>query len=164
MRNDNTTMPTSLTAVVASCNRKHRRGVVLVVIMVCLAVAAALFVLVVQQVAAERRAIENGQRTLQAQWLAEAGIERAAARLIADPKYTGETWTIAAAELAAAEGAVVCIRVETVADRPERRSVRVEADYPAASERRCRQVKLIMMDRDAMTSRPRANTPSKTAP
>jgi hypothetical protein len=138
--------------------RKNRRGVILVVVIVCLTVAAAIFVLLVQRVAEERRALDGSQRALQAQWLAEAGIERAAARLVADPKYAGETWAIAAVELAATEGAVVRIQVKTVADRPERRSVRVEADYPDAPERRCRQVKQILVDRDDMVSRRQANT------
>ena len=89
-----------------------------------------MFVLVVRQALAERRAIEMSRSGLQALWLAEAGLERAAARLAADPKYAGETWTISAAELAAGDGAVVRIEVKAIADRPERRSVRVEADYP----------------------------------
>jgi hypothetical protein len=177
MRNRNATTPTSLTAVggdssrrlhdgrtpsaaeVASYRRQDRRGVVLVVIIVCLTVAAAIFVSVVRQVAAERQALEGSQRLLQAQWLAEAGIERAAARLAADPKYAGETWTIPAAELAATEGAVVRILIAAVADRPEQRSVRVEADSSDNPEHRCRHVKQIIVDRDAMTSRLRAKTP-----
>ena len=118
-------------------------------------VATALFVLVVRQAFAERRAIEMSCSGLQALWLAEAGVERAAARLAADPKYAGETWTISAAELAGGDGAVVRIEVKAIADRPERRSVRVEADYPDAPEHRCRQVKQIVVDRDEIRSRGR---------
>jgi type II secretory pathway component PulK len=116
--------------------------------LVCLAVAAALSVVVVKQIATERRVAQMNERSLQALWLAEAGLERAAARLAAEPKYVGETWTIPAADLAANEGGVVRIQIETVAGRPERRSVRVEADYPDAADYRCRQVKQIIVDRD----------------
>jgi hypothetical protein len=117
--------------------------------------ATAMFVLVVRQALTERQAMEASQRCLQASWLAEAGLERAAARLAADPKYAGETWPLSAAELAAGEGGVVKIEVKPIADRPERRSVRVQADYPDAPELRCRQVKEIVVDRDAIQSRGR---------
>ena len=63
-------------------------------VLVCLAVAAAISVVVVRQIATERQAVQMNHRSLQALWLAEAGVERAAARLAADPKYAGETWTI----------------------------------------------------------------------
>ena len=134
-------------------------GAILIVVLVCLAVAATMFVLVVKQAAMERQAIRTSQWTLQALWLAEAGVERAAARLAANPSYSGETWSIPAQELAAEYGAAVRIHVETVADQPERRLVRVEADYPDASELRCRQVKQIVVDRDKILSKEHTQTP-----
>jgi hypothetical protein len=127
-------------------------GAVLLVVLVCLALATGMFVLVVKQVGAERKELELNQWSLQAAWLAEAGVERAAAKLAADPKYLGETWTISAAELAGDEGGVVRIRVETVVGKPERRTVHIEADYPDAPERRCRQVKQVTVDRNAIQS------------
>ena len=136
------------------CNfQPRRRGAVLVVVLVCLAMATAMSLVVVRQIAAERRAAQMNQRSLQALWLAEAGVERAAARLAADPKYAGETWLIPAKELAAGDGAVVRIEVETIAGRPQRRSVRVEADYADAADCHSRQVKQIVVDRDAILSR-----------
>ena len=131
------------------------RGAILIVVLVCLMLATAMFVLVVRQALTQRQAMEISQRCLQASWLAEAGLERAAARLAADPKYAGETWTLSAAELAAGEGGVVKIEVKAITDRPERRLVRVQADYPDAPEHRCRQVKEIVVDRDAIRSRGR---------
>lgn len=143
--------------------QRRQRGAILIVVLVCLAVAAAISVTVVRQIAAERQAVQMNYRSVQALWLAEAGLERAAARLAADPKYNGETWAIPAMELVADEGkrgqspsagtAVVKIQVETIADQPERRSVRVEADYSDAPERRCRQIKQIVVDRDAILAR-----------
>ena len=130
-----------------------QRGAVLVVVLVCLMMATALFVLVVRQALAERRAIEMRCGGVQALWLAEAGVERAAARLAADPKYAGETWTISTAELGGSDGALVRIEVKAIADRPQRRLVRVEADYADAPERRCRQVKQIVVDRDGISSK-----------
>jgi hypothetical protein len=167
--------------------QRRQRGAILIVVLVCLAVAAAMSVVVVRQIAAERHVVQMNHRSLQALWLAEAGVERAAARLAADPKYAGETWTIPAEELAAGkrgqspfvhstrravpangdcplfpaadDGAVVRIQVETIAGQSERRSVRVEADYPDAPERRCRQVKQIVVDRGAVLSRQPTKAP-----
>lgn len=129
----------------------RRDGAVLVVVLICLAVAAVIIVLVVKQAGEERRTIRTSHQGVQALWLAEAGIERAAAQLVADSEYVGETWAIPAEQLAG-EGGVVRIRVQAVAGQPEQRSVRVEADYPDAPTDRCRQVKQIVMDREAIRS------------
>ena len=167
--------------------QRRRRGAILVVVLVCLAVATAISVVVVRQTAMERRAVQMNQRSLQALWLAEGGIERAVARLAADPKYAGETWIIPANELAAGDAgkrgqspfagtaqrvlrtngdcplfpcAVVRIQVETIAGQPERRSVHVEADYTDVPERRCRQAKQIVVDHDAVLSRQPTKSPN----
>ena len=66
-------------------------------------------------------------------------VDRAVARLGASADYAGESWEVPAAELGGRGSATVAIRVEPVADRPTRRRVRVQADYPAGSERRVRQ-------------------------
>lgn len=130
----------------------HRRGAVLIVVLVCLALAIGLFVLVVKQAVAERHAIDRSHDALQSLWLAEAGIERAAARLAADPDYAGETWVISAKKLYRNANAVVRIEIEKIADRPGQRAVRVEADYPNSPEHRCRRVKQLTIDRDAIRS------------
>jgi Tfp pilus assembly protein PilX len=145
-------------------SQRRRGGAVLVVVLVCLAVATAISVVVVRQIAAERRAVLTYERGLQALWLAEGGIERAVARLAADPKYAGETWAVPANELAADDRAVVKIQVETIAGRPERRSVRSEADYGGAGEFHCRKVKQILVDRDAILSHQTKGQPTKSTP
>ena len=83
---------------------------------------------------------------MQAQWLAEAGVERAVARLAANADYAGETWNIPAEELAGGEAAVVRIHAETIADQPDRRAIHVEADYPDDPQHRCRKIKQIVAD------------------
>jgi hypothetical protein len=126
----------------------RQRGVVVVIVLVCLMVAVGMSAAVLSQIAAERRVVQSSQRSLQAAWLAEAGIERAAAKLANNSSYVGETWTISAKELAAGEGATVTIRVEPVAGRAERRAVRVEADFGDSPERRARRTKQITIDRE----------------
>lgn len=125
---------------------KTRRGLVLLVILVCLTVASVVCVVLVEQVAVARRALNAHHWGLQAQWLAEAGVERAAARLAANADYAGETWNIPAGELAGGQGGVVRIQTETLADQPDRRLIRVEADYPDDPQHRCRKGKQVVAD------------------
>ena len=108
----------------------RRRGAVLVMVLVCAMVALAILVSLVKLAAAGRRMVDQQSWQVQAVWLAESGLERAAWRLAADADYKGETWTLPADQLAAADAAVVQIRVETIPEQPNRRLVRVRADYP----------------------------------
>ena len=79
---------------------------------------------------ARRDQARQAEQRLQADWLAESGLERAAARLAAKPDYKGEIWNIAAAELSGPRARVE-IRVNDVAGREAARRVTVVADYPA---------------------------------
>ena len=72
---------------------------VLIVLLVCLAVAAALIVGTVRIALVSHQATQTASWKAQARWLVESGVERAAAKLAADPAYAGETWNIPAAEL-----------------------------------------------------------------
>ena len=118
--------------------------------------------LVVRQAAAERQAMQMNQLEL-AGPVAGRGGRRAGRRPTGRrPEYAGETWTIPAEELAGDDGAVVRIQVEAIAGQPQRRSVRVEADYPDAPEHRCRQMKQIVVDRDAIAI-PSRRTSNETA-
>jgi hypothetical protein len=119
----------------------------LVVIVVCFAVAATLFVLLARSAISQRRAADTHYWNLQAQWLGEAALERAAARLAKDPKYDGETWTVPAKEFVANRAGVARIQVEKDADHPGRRLVRVEAVYPDDPVHCCRWEKQVVMER-----------------
>ena len=76
---------------------------------------------------------------MQAAWLAESALQRAAGRLAIDDTYTGETWTIPAEELTGTDGGLVVIEVAAVPNDPSRREVRVRADYPNHPQHRARQ-------------------------
>jgi hypothetical protein len=137
-----------------------RRGAILVVILVCFVIAATLFVVLARSAISQRRAAETRYWNLQAQWLGEAALERAAARSATDPKYDGETWRVPAAEFAASQGGTVKIEVAKDDDPPGRRLVRVEAFYPDDPVHCCRWEKQVVMDREASV----APTISPTAP
>jgi len=108
---------------------------------------------------ARRTRARTEERRLQAEWLAESGLERAAAKLAAAPDYPGETWEPPAADLGGRDGGLVRIEVAPVAGQPRRRRARVVADYPRAADRRARQTRQAMIDLG-----PRARTESAPAP
>lgn len=118
--------------------RPRRRGFVaaaLVAILFFLALVVGVLLRVAWLRHADLRAAE---RRLQAEWLAESALGRASARLGADPSYKGETWEVAADALGGRDAGSVRIEVAAVPDHPDRRAVRVRADYPAAEPRRAR--------------------------
>lgn len=120
-----------MTCLRASTNRHQRAGAALVL---ALAVFTAVALLVGSSLglfAAQHRALRQAQFEQQAWWLADAGLERAAAQLEENADYTGEVWQLAAEELTGVHPATVTIRVEsTEVDAPLRR-ITAEAVYPA---------------------------------
>jgi hypothetical protein len=72
-----------------------RRGVAMIWMLIVLAALTALFGTITWQHLAGRRVLEQRHKQLQAEWLAQAGVELAAARLLNDPTgYRGETVTL----------------------------------------------------------------------
>jgi hypothetical protein len=128
----------ALTLALSRRERGRRRGAVLIVILVCLTLATMLLLLLAQAAATEHRASQRHLWTAQAQWIVEAAVERAAARLAADPKYTGETWTITSDELAGDCGGRAKITVEPQGgSATDAFTVRVAVDYPDDPTHRC---------------------------
>jgi Tfp pilus assembly protein PilV len=126
--------------------RRERHGFALLAVMICLIAVSVLVVGWFKSAAFERQQVRAAERRLQADWLAEAAVNRAAALLDQNPNYAGETWNLSAAELAASDAAAIEIRVAPETDRPERRSIQVAADFPADSLRNVRVTKEIAVD------------------
>jgi hypothetical protein len=108
--------------------------------LVCLLVMTLICGSLLRTIQAQRALVQNEERRLQAEWLAESGLERAYARLAHDPAYEGETWTVSGDSIGGTDAGTVTIGV---AARPERggvseRLVSVLADYPSDPERRAR--------------------------
>jgi hypothetical protein len=116
-----------------------RTGTALVVVLVALAVTTLLFMAAMKMILVERKTIELSSRQIQAGWLAESGIQRAATLLAADAKYRGETWNVSAEDLGGRDGGIVTIKVEKVSGKTDRRAVHVEADFPPEPEQRARE-------------------------
>ncbi|NUQ66623.1 MAG: hypothetical protein HUU20_29525 [Pirellulales bacterium] len=111
------------------------------IVLVALLVAFAVLVSIVRLAAAERQAWRTQTWQTQAAWLAESGLERAAARLHDDPKYQGETWIVPAEVFGGRWSGKVTIQVATLADQPAQRQIRVQADYPDDPQDRARRTR-----------------------
>ncbi len=125
-----------------------RRGVALAMALLALTLIVMVFGVLLKRVGGERAILRVEERSIQAGWLAESGLERAAARLERDPDFEGETWTIAAEELGGNAGAEVRIEVERVDGRPRLRRVRVRSDHPPDASRRARRSKTAIIALD----------------
>jgi len=125
--------------------RSGPRGAVLLVVMVCVAITSIVFISLLRLAIAQEDAIQTDARQLQASWLAESAVDRAAAGLRADDAYRGETWNPPAQMLCGANGAAIDIKIETVPGRPELRRIDVRVDYPSQTEFRSRRSKSVMI-------------------
>ena len=125
---------------------RHRRAAVLILVVAVMGIAAVLLAVWVQSAVRGHKQLQLRVDELQALWLVEAGLERAAAHLAQSPDYDGERWDIAADQLGASDGAVVTIEVERTAEDSDRRLIHVQADYPPGTERRARHTKNILLD------------------
>jgi len=112
----------------------RRPGAALLMTIVCLMVIATLAVCLARTLVAEHRQSRWRGNQLQAFWLAESAIERAAARLAATRDYAGEEWQVKLPLSGAAVQARAAIRVESVAGQFLQRRIVVEARCPAEGE------------------------------
>ncbi len=72
--------------------KQSRRGGALVAALTLLVVVMVTTGVLLRQVAANQRATRDLGNKLQAQWLAESALERAAAKLHMNHEYKGEVW------------------------------------------------------------------------
>ena len=125
--------------------RTRRKGLVIIPALVCLLLVTLLCGAMLKLAKTRRDVARDEERRMQAEWLAESGLSRASARLAADGGYRGETWDVPARALGGELTGRVTIAVVPDKDRPGRRSVRVEADYPPGPDR-ARQSKHTIVD------------------
>lgn len=133
----------------AACTRPPRclpHGAIMVAVLVCVGLTGLLMLEILHQVVARRAEVDLAGRVLQARWLAEAALERAAARLAEDPAYPGETWRLAADSEGTFEGGTVAIQVRPGGGPKPHRHIRVQADYPDDPSYRVRATKEIRLE------------------
>ncbi len=113
--------------------RRRRRGLVSVVALIALMVIVMVCAGLLKVAFARRSALRSEERRIQAGLLADSGLDRARSRLAASTDYPGETWEIRTEDLGGRGPGTVLIEVEKLADSPDRRQVRVHAEFPARS-------------------------------
>lgn len=133
-------------------SRPPRRGFIAAAIVMILFVLTLLGGGLLRVVWLRHSDLRAAGRRLQAEWLAESALDRAAARLAADPSYAGETWAIPAERLGGRDAASVRIEVTPAPGHPDRRVVRARADFPADEPRRSRHSRQIEIAVPAATT------------
>ncbi|TWU12696.1 hypothetical protein CA54_15210 [Symmachiella macrocystis] len=123
----------------------HRRGAALIVAMICALLVTIMLGTMVKITLTRAHQARHREQALQADWLAEAGLERARAMLTAQTDYTGETWAITEETLGGPYHGTVTITVAAIPENSQVREVSVQSDYPAGQTERIRKSKQIEM-------------------
>jgi type II secretory pathway component PulK len=134
-----------------------RSGVVLVAALVLLVLAALICGVLMKVGLTESRQVRHDAQQLQAGWLAESAVERAAAKLAETPDYAGETWELSADAIGGEWPATVRITVMNAEDETNHRTVRIQADYPPDERWRVRFSKEVVVG-----IKTQANTPGNS--
>ena len=110
---------------------RRRRGAGLVIALVTLLIITSTMAAIIHSLLVELRQTRQAASELQAHWLADSAVSRAAAQLRADSRYDGETWRPGMFAEADKEGIGIAeIRVERSDDARKSLKVTVEARYP----------------------------------
>jgi len=103
----------------------------MVIVMICLLVSSLIVGALLKLALMQSRQLVQERCRVQAEWLADSGLERAASRLAADPNYGGEIWSIEPDSIGGQEAGLITIKVEKDRVQTQNRSVTIEAVYPA---------------------------------
>jgi Tfp pilus assembly protein PilX len=113
----------------------RRRGAALVIAMIALLLVGVLAAELARSAVMQHEQVAREEWQIQAEWLAESGLDRAAVMLAADSEYRGEVW------LPASDGSetpVGRVLIEIEGSDEEVLAIRVVADVPEATQRRVR--------------------------
>jgi Tfp pilus assembly protein PilX len=114
-----------------------RRGAVLIAALVCLLVLTLLCGMLLKLALLNQRQQRMSECRAQATWLAEAGLERAAASIVRSPHYPGEIWQVPDTQLSPSYTGLVLIEVQSKNESGQR-LIDVRADYIRDGERLAR--------------------------
>ena len=108
----------------------RRRGVVALIAVVCLTLIGTISLGLLRVGMTRKGRLGDDLRSVQAAWLVEAGFDRAAAQIEADPSFEGETWLVPAESLGG-RPAEVRIDIEAGDDPKAPNIIRIRVDYPS---------------------------------
>jgi hypothetical protein len=131
-----------------------------VAVLVCLVVVTLVSGVLLKVGLAHRDQVRSQEHRLQAEWLAQSGLERALARLAADRGYEGETWKLTHHDLGLGgnsggeqgPSAVVTVKVERAGSpgASEQQLIKVQADYPPELPQRSRHSTQILVELNSL--------------
>ncbi|MCA9016174.1 MAG: hypothetical protein KDA77_12650, partial [Planctomycetaceae bacterium] len=112
-------MRTSSNPQTAVSQTDTRRGAVLVIVMVCLLLITLLMASLLKSALMQRRQMIKEQYRVQAEWILESALERAARQRLNDSAYQGEVWQISPDDLGTkyAASAEITLKPEGKDDR-----------------------------------------------
>lgn len=122
----------------AARSGRERRGLIAVIFLVVLLLVSLTMASLVRAMLTQRELVRSGSIRVQADWLAQSALNRAAARLKAEPAWSGETWNLTAEELRQTNAAAITIEVRKDESRSTRRQVRVTVVSPPEGPPRVR--------------------------
>ena len=111
----------------------QRRAMVSIVMLIALIVVGLMAASLIRVAFARRTNILASERQGQAEVLVDSAIDRALARLNANPAYPGETWNLAAADLAGRGPARAVITLQPDPTSPEVRRLVIAVEYLASA-------------------------------
>ena len=117
----------------------RRRGALLIIAMVVLIVVSTVSASIIQSSLTRHRQAKRHQNQMQAEWLAEAGLQRALFQLGKNKGYTGETWSVPQQAIITPAEAVVTITVEA------NKNITVVATYPQSNDYRSSIIKTVSL-------------------
>ena len=126
-------------------NCQPRNGFLMFAALVCIALTVALVGLIARMMVVDMQYDRARLRNMQCQWLVEAGVQRAAARLAADPGFAGETWHVGPEHLDGRHAGVVRIAVVAPTEEPAERTIHIQADYPDDPHLRVRHTRIVRL-------------------
>ena len=130
----------------AVSRRKPTSGFVLAFVLICLTVITLALTTMISRVSLGRHHVIQRQRQVQAQWLAESAVDRAAAQWQRDPAYRGETWQLASETIGNRGSAQAVVEVEPDSAGTSA-TIRVTVVYPQQSKGAVRCTKQVSMRR-----------------
>lgn len=108
---------------------RSRSGAILAMVLASMLIASLLGLALVKTVLIHHRQMQVVGRQQQCFWLAEAGVERAVAKLRDSSAYEGEQWQVSAETLGVGRAAVVSIRIGKSDISEDARTLVVEARF-----------------------------------
>ena len=126
-------------------------------VLVCVVLVSLITLTLVKLTLAQRSQAQRELWRMQADWLVESGLERAAAKIANDGEYVGETWSVPAEQLGGGRAGEVQIKVSPLEGQPQQRQVRVEAIFPADTDQRAKSSKQVTIAVRGVARKPPAS-------